>query len=172
MRRGGSVRAMVTPRLTELEDQAWQGLLYTHDHIWREVESGLAALDVSMAEYSVLALLGQAGSAGMRMSELAKRRVMSTGGFTRLADRLENRGLIERRRAAEDGRGYAAVLTGEGRALLRKAWRRHYTDLRRLFFDRLDDDDLSDLARIWSRIAPGDGSPAPLTAPPEPNPEA
>ncbi|MUL43220.1 MarR family transcriptional regulator [Streptomonospora sp. PA3] len=107
-----------------------------------------------MAEYSVMALLAQAGRTGMRMSELAKRRVMSTGGFTRLADRLESRGLIERRRAAEDGRGFAAALTDEGRALLRKAWRQQYRDLRRLFFDRLDEDDLRDLARVWSRLDP------------------
>ncbi|MFF0794754.1 MarR family transcriptional regulator [Streptomyces spiralis] len=69
-----------------------------------------------MAEYSVLALLGQAGRKGMRMSELAQRRLMSAGGFTRLADRLEQRGLIERRRSPGDGRGFEAVLTSDGRA--------------------------------------------------------
>lgn len=149
---------MGTPRLTELEHEAWEGFLYAHDRVWREVEDGLASLDVSMAEYSALALLGQVGRTGMRMSELAQRRVMSTGGFTRMADRLERRGLIERRRAAEDGRGYVAILTDEGRTLLRKAWRQQYDDLRRLFFDRLDDDDLRSLARVWSRLDPeGDG---------------
>jgi DNA-binding MarR family transcriptional regulator len=163
---------MANPRLTEPEDRAWQGLLYTHDYIWREIESGLSTLGVSMAEYSVLALLGQARGAGMRMSELAKRRVMSTGGFTRLADRLQDRGLIERHRAAEDGRGYTVVLTGEGRALLGRAWRRQYADLRRLFLDRLDEDDLRDLARVWSRLAPDDGTPTPLIPLPEPVPEA
>ena len=90
----------------------------------------------------------------MRMSELAERRLMSTGGFTRLADRLERRGLIERQRAAEDGRGYVATLTNDGRTLLRRGWRQQYGDLRRLFFDRLDEEDLSDLARVWSRLDP------------------
>ncbi|MBE1878795.1 MarR family winged helix-turn-helix transcriptional regulator [Myceligenerans pegani] len=145
---------MTTPRLTTLEDDAWQGFLYAHDRIWREIEAGLAPLGVSMAEYSVMSLLARAGRTGMRMSELARRRVMSTGGFTRMADRLERRGLIERRRAAEDGRGYVAVLTGEGRAVLRKAWQQQYGDLRTLFLDRLDDDDLRDLARIWTKLDP------------------
>ncbi|NEE00808.1 MarR family transcriptional regulator [Phytoactinopolyspora halotolerans] len=107
-----------------------------------------------MAEYGVLALLGEAGPKGMRMSELAERRLMSTGGFTRLADRLERRGLIERRPSTVDGRSLDAVLTKEGRALLRRAWRRHYRDLRELFFDRLDDDDLRRLADIWDRLDP------------------
>ncbi|WP_329240185.1 MarR family transcriptional regulator [Actinoallomurus sp. NBC_01490] len=147
--------------MTELEDQAWRGFLYAHDRIWREVEAGLAPLGVSMAEYSVLALLGEAGRDGMRMSELAKRRVMSTGGFTRLADRLERRGLIERRRSADDGRGFEAVLTRDGRALLRKAWKQQHGDLRRLFFDRLDEDDLSNLATVWARLAiEDDGAPS------------
>ncbi|WP_205856749.1 MarR family winged helix-turn-helix transcriptional regulator [Phytoactinopolyspora endophytica] len=145
---------MVTERLRDIEDEAWKGFLFTHDRLWRSIEAGLAPLNVSMAEYSVLALLGEAGPTGMRMSELAERRLMSTGGFTRLADRLERRGLIERRQSTVDGRSFDAVLTREGRALLRKAWRQQYRDLRELFFDRLDDDDLRRLADIWARLDP------------------
>jgi DNA-binding MarR family transcriptional regulator len=144
---------MATERLQPLEDEAWRGFLLTHDRIWRSIEEGLAPLNVSMAEYSVLSLLGEAGPKGMRMSDLAERRLMSTGGFTRLADRLERRGLMKRQRSADDGRSIEAALTSEGRSLLRKAWRQQYRDLRRLFFDRLDDDDLRHLAEIWDRLA-------------------
>ena len=150
---------MATMRLSGLEDEAWRGFLYAHDRIWREIEDGLSPLGVSMAEYSVLALLGEAGRDGMRMSELAERRVMSTGGFTRLADRLERRGLIERRRSATDGRGFEAVLTRDGRTLLRKAWKQQYGDLRRLFFDHLDEEDLRNLSAIWARLAPEEDRP-------------
>jgi DNA-binding MarR family transcriptional regulator len=143
---------MATENLSALEDAAWRGFLLTHDRLWRELEAGLATLDVSMAEYSVLALLGEAGASGMRMSELAERRLMSSGGFTRLADRLERRGLIVRRPSAADGRGSEAVLTKDGRALLRKAWRKQYAQLRELFFDRLDENDLTKLADIWARL--------------------
>jgi DNA-binding MarR family transcriptional regulator len=145
---------MVSPRLSALEDEAWRGFLFAHDRIWREIEVGLAPLNVTMAEYSVLNLLSEAGPQGMRMSDLARRRVMSTGGFTRLADRLEARGLIERRPSSADARSLMAVLTREGRALLRKAWKQQHADLRRLFFDRLDDDDLHHLADVWAKLAP------------------
>lgn len=138
----------------DIEMEAWRGFLLTHERLWRALEAGLVPLNVSMAEYSVLALLGEAGPEGMRMSDLAQRRLMSSGGFTRLAERLEKRGLIERRRSAADGRCVEAVLTREGRTLLRRAWRQHHSDLRELFFSRLDDDDLRALAAIWSRLAP------------------
>jgi DNA-binding MarR family transcriptional regulator len=143
---------MATETLSSLELAAWEGFLRTHDRLWRAIEAGIGPLNVSMAEYSVLALLGAAGAKGMRMSDLAERRLMSTGGFTRLADRLERRGLIERRRSTVDGRSLEAVLTKDGRTLLRRAWRRHHSDLRTLFFDRLDDDDLRRLADIWARL--------------------
>lgn len=151
---------MVAPRLTELENEAWEGFLYTHERLWTEVEAELDPLNVSMAEYSVLALLGRAGRSGMRMSDLARLRLMSTSGFTRLADRLERRGFIERNQASGDKRSYVAVLTSEGRTLLRKAWRQQHADLRRLFFDRLDEDDLQDLTRIWARLQPDEDMPS------------
>ena len=145
--------AMATERLGDLEDEAWKGFLLTHERIWRELETRLAPLNVSMAEYSVLALLGEAGRGGMRMSELAERSLMSSGGFTRLADRLERE--RDFTRAAAHERGFEAVLTNEGRRQLRKAWRQQHGDLRELFFDRLDDDDLRHLADIWARLDPG-----------------
>jgi len=149
---------VASDRLSSLEQAAWEGFLRTHDRLWRAMEAGLAQVNVSMAEYSVLALLGAAGPKGMRMSDLAERRLMSSGGFTRLADRLERRGLIERKRSASDGRGFDAILTSEGRALMRRAWRQHHSDLQGLFFSRLDEDSLRCLADVWARLDPSAGT--------------
>ncbi|MFC7331013.1 MarR family winged helix-turn-helix transcriptional regulator [Marinactinospora rubrisoli] len=143
---------MASDGLTDLEQEAWRGFLLTHDRIWRALAAGLAPLDVSMAEYSVLSLLHEAGPDGMRMSVLAQRHLMSSGGFTRLADRLEGRGLVERRRSAVDGRGFVVTLTDRGQALIRRARRQHHSDLRRFFFSRLDDDHLRGLAEVWARL--------------------
>lgn len=148
---------MATEGLRDLELEAWRGFLDTHERIWRVLEERLATLNITMAEYSVLALLGEAGPQGMRMSELARRRLMTSGGFTRLADRLERRGLIERRRAPSDGRSIDATLTDEGRVLMRRAWRQHRGDLRELFLDRLDDDHLRSLVDVWRRLDPAAG---------------
>jgi DNA-binding MarR family transcriptional regulator len=151
---------MAVDRLTEPEDRAWRGFLQTHERLWRELEAGLAPLNVSMAEYSVLALLSEAGDTGMRMSDLAEQRLMTSSGFSRLADRLQNRGLIERRRSGADGRSFDAVLTRAGRALLRRAWAQHRRDLDRFFFSKLDSDDLAALGRIWDKLGePGTSEP-------------
>jgi len=55
---------MATSRLSGLEQAAWEGFLRTHERLWRAMEAGLARVNVSMAEYSVLALLGEGGRRG------------------------------------------------------------------------------------------------------------
>ena len=149
---------MATEGLTELEDEAWRGFLMSHERIWRQIEADLAPFGVSSTEYSVLALLGEAGRRGIRLSELAEQRMMSTAGLSRLADRLEQRDLVERCRVATDGRGYELTLTPAGRSLLRKAWKQQRAGIRRLFLDKLSDDQLRALAGAWESLAaPDDG---------------
>ena len=56
----------------------------------------------------------------MRMSDLASSVLLSASGVTRLVDQLADRGLIERQADSKDARATIAVLTREGKALLRK----------------------------------------------------
>ncbi|WP_119698379.1 MarR family winged helix-turn-helix transcriptional regulator [Microbacterium halotolerans] len=149
---------MATQRLAEREDEAWRGFLVAHERIRRDLGANLVPLGVSMTEYSVLGLLGEAGRSGLRLTELAERRGMSGPGLSRLADRLEQRGLIERSRAASDGRSYELRLTAAGGALLRKAWKQQYADIRRLFLDKLSDDQLQALADVWASLADEEAS--------------
>ncbi len=69
---------------------------------------------MALSTYDVLLRLVRARD-GLRMSELAKRVFMTTGGLTRMADRLERDGLITRSRSANDLRGYEARITPTGR---------------------------------------------------------
>ena len=71
------------------------------------------------------------------MSELAEQLLLSRSGITRLADRLERQGLIERQRCPEDGRGLFAHLTPAGEAKLAGARPTHLAGVRRHFLDRL-----------------------------------
>jgi DNA-binding MarR family transcriptional regulator len=56
------------------------------------------------------------------MHELAEAMVLNRSNATRLADRLEQAGLLRREPAPGDRRGTFAVLTEAGLAELRRAW--------------------------------------------------
>ena len=78
----------------------------------------LAAHDVSPAEFEVLLRLGRTNGGSLRMSDLAAQTQLTTSGITRVVDRLERDGLVERRACPTDRRGSFAQLTGAGTARL------------------------------------------------------
>lgn len=69
---------------------------------------------VSSAAFVVLSALRAAQDRRLSMHLLAARLGMTSGGFTKLADRLQAAGLIERRPSAADRRVVLAVLTDKG----------------------------------------------------------
>jgi DNA-binding MarR family transcriptional regulator len=89
------------------------------------------------------------------MSDLSRSVLLSPSGVTRLVDRLEREGLVTRERCPEDGRGYNAVLTESGETRLQQARATHLAGVRRLFLDKLGDDDLLQLAAYWDKLVPG-----------------
>src|SRR5205823_10159862 len=112
--------------------------LRAHASLWREFEASLAGRHgLSLNAYDVLVLLDEAPAGTMRMSELAAAVLMTSGGFTRLADRLERAGLIGRERCATDARGFDVSLTDRGRSVLGDARVTHRADVRRHFLERL-----------------------------------
>ena len=52
------------------------------------------------------------------MAALAREAAFSTGGFTKIADRLAKRGLVERAPCADDRRVVYLQLSGSGAALI------------------------------------------------------
>jgi len=90
------------------------------------LQAALAPFDLALAEFEVLVRVGKSGTeetraGGVRMSDLAAAGLLTSSGLTRLVDRLERRGLLERRPAADDARGRTVILSAEGRALLPRA---------------------------------------------------
>lgn len=87
-----------------------------------ELQRGFAELfkkhDMSPALYNVLRILRGAGEAGLTCGDVGGRLVQHDPDVTRLLDRLEKRGLIERRRSTEDRRVVRTNITDAGLALL------------------------------------------------------
>jgi DNA-binding MarR family transcriptional regulator len=75
----------------------------------------LAPLELSAAQFAVIASLA-AGSEPKSAADLCKGISYDAGAMTRMLDRLESKGLLRRRRSADDRRLVHLELTDEGRA--------------------------------------------------------
>ena len=99
-----------------------------------EQESGL-----SHPMFEVLLLLA-AKPEGAPMGDLSRRLVLTSGGATRLIDRMIEAGLVRRARSREDKRVQVVTLTEAGAARLVEAARRHAAELDRHVFGVLTPD--------------------------------
>jgi DNA-binding MarR family transcriptional regulator len=135
---------------------AWRGLLRIHSALVKALDAELlAAHALPLTSYEVLINLQAAPGRRRRMAELADGVLLSRSGMTRLVDRLERDGLLERDACTDDGRGTFAVLTDKGEALLDEARRTHLDGVRERFLQHFEADELRSLAGYWERVVPG-----------------
>src|SRR5947199_10439257 len=125
---------------------------------WRlYFESALALIDVLDAElerdagipmrwYDALVQLEETPQ-GLRMNELAERILYSKSGFTRVVDRMEEAGLVQRVRPENDRRSILVLLTDEGRTAMERARRHHRHAIEQHFSRHLSDTDIKALTR-------------------------
>jgi DNA-binding MarR family transcriptional regulator len=135
---------------------AWRGLLRVHSALVKALDAELlAGHALPLTSYEVLINLQAAPGRKRRMAELADGVLLSRSGMTRLVDRLERDGLLERDQCTDDGRGTYAVLTDKGEALLQDARRTHLDGVRERFLRHFEPDELRTLAELWNRVLPG-----------------
>lgn len=143
--------------LSATELGAWRGFLRAHSALIRALDAELVAVHgLPLRSYEVLVHLHDAPRRRLRMAELSRSVLLSPSGVTRLVDRLEEDGLVCRRRCELDGRGYWAELTDAGAAKLATARVTHLAGVRRLFLDQLDARERERLGRLWERLLPRD----------------
>ena len=143
-------------QLDKEELAAWRGMLRVHAALTRALDAELTERHgLPLTSYEVLLFLADARDGRMRMSELADSVLLSRSGLTRLVDRLERDGLLEREQCEEDARGYFAAITDSGRAVFDEARRTHLAGVRERFIDRLSGDDLRTIGELWEKVAPG-----------------
>ena len=140
-------------QLSARELAAWRGLLAAHATLIARLDAELEREHgLPLTSYEVLLYLADADGGRLRMGELADRLLLSRSGITRLVDRLERQGMIERERCEDDGRGFNAVLTAAGRRKLDAARPAHLGGVRRHFLAQLESGELDALAAIWARL--------------------
>jgi DNA-binding MarR family transcriptional regulator len=148
--------ATSTGLLSRRELAAWRGFLRVHAALARELDAELvAAHGLPLSSYEVLLTVADAPAERMRMSEIADSVLLSRSGVTRLVDRLERDGLVERIPCEDDARGQYAVLTPRGRVAFDAARKTHLAGVRQRFLERFDADELAGMAGYWDRLVPG-----------------
>jgi DNA-binding MarR family transcriptional regulator len=143
-------------QLTPVELGAWRGMLRVHAALVKSLDAELsAAHELPLSSYEVLITLESAPGRKLRMSELADSVLLSRLGMTRLVDRLERDGLLERDHCTADGRGCYAVLTAKGLSAVAEARRTHLAGVRERFLSQFAEHELRVLASFWERVLTG-----------------
>jgi DNA-binding MarR family transcriptional regulator len=132
---------------------AWLALVRTHTRLWEQVEAQMRReTGLTMARYDVLTHLDMSGGR-LGLTDLASSILLSQSGLSKLLDRMEAADLVRRDPDPRDGRAAFAAITSRGRSVVRRARQSHHEFLRQTFAGALDEDDLTDLARIMDRIS-------------------
>lgn len=140
-------------RLSPEQRAAWAGFIGAHASIVRELDAELqAAHGLPLSSFDVLVQLSLAPEGHMQMYELAEAVHLSRSGLTRLVDRLERQGLLERHRGERDPRQVFASITKSGLDRLAETTPTHLAGVRRRFLERLSQSQVRQLAAAWGRL--------------------
>jgi DNA-binding MarR family transcriptional regulator len=86
--------------------------------IFQDFMRGLSSLEIRPAQFSVLAVIE--ANPGLSQSDIAELLGIERARLVRMLDRLERRGLTERRAVPTDRRSHALYLTREGHRVLKQ----------------------------------------------------
>jgi DNA-binding MarR family transcriptional regulator len=144
--------------LSPTELRAWRGLVKAHTCLVKRLDAQLEAEHgLALTSYEVLVRLGEADGGKLRMHDIAASVMLSRSGLTRLVDRLERDGLVDRCSCENDARGAYAVITDVGRARCAQARATHLAGVRELFLGHFSEQELDLLATLVERVLPKDG---------------
>jgi len=141
------------PDLSARQVQTWARLLGVQRLALQVVERALAGARLPpLAWYDVLLELERAGKPGLRPFELQETMLLAQYNLSRLLDRLEKRGYVERRECKQDGRGQVVVVTEAGRAVRRQMWPVYAAAIRASFADHLNAREVASLGSILGML--------------------
>lgn len=134
--------------------QAWAAFLTAHARVVDQLARELKDREgLPLTWYDVLVQLSEAEDHRLRMQELADRVLLSKSGLTRLIDRMEREGYVERRPCTDDRRGTWAIMTGLGYQRIAATAPTHLGGVREHFADVIDDDEAAALTAALRRVA-------------------
>jgi len=102
------------------EQEAYLNILRTSSELEAQVEQLLKPHGITTAQFNVLRILRGAEAEGLCRNAVRDRMISRMPDMTRLLDRMEASGLVERERSTHDRRHVSTHITAQGRKLLEK----------------------------------------------------
>jgi DNA-binding MarR family transcriptional regulator len=134
--------------------EALLNLLVAADHLRARTERLCSEFGLSASQYNVLRILRGVHPEGHPRCEIARRMIERAPDVTRLIDRLEKRGWVERDRSERDRRLSISRITPAGLELLARIGPRLEVAYRE-FAERVPPEDCRELSRICEAIYAG-----------------
>src|SRR5438105_9448347 len=106
-------------------------------------------LELGGSDFAVLEALLHKGA--LPVGDIGRKVLLTSGSITVAVDRLEAKGLVERRASADDRRARIVHLTKEGRKLITRAYAGHAADMEQLASE-LSAAERATLIRLLRRI--------------------
>jgi DNA-binding MarR family transcriptional regulator len=133
--------------------QVWVRLIRARDKLVRNVEATAKAKGLPpLGWYDVLLELSRDGGRKLRPVELEKELLVAQYNLSRLLDRMEEAGFIERTACPVDGRGQMVALTPEGRVMQKRMWPTLRAAVEEHVAPNLSDREVEQLARLLGAI--------------------
>lgn len=131
---------------------AWARLVRAESLLEKRVHEALKAAGLPpLAWYDVLLELHRSRS-GLRQYEIGEEILLPKHNLSRLIDRLQREGLVERASCPEDGRGNIVRITPAGTRLLKQMWPTYGAVIYEHLEHRLTPAEISTLSDILHRL--------------------
>lgn len=132
---------------------AWMRLVRAEQSLIDKVEHDLKQAGFPpLVWYDVLLELDRAPEGRLPQAQVQSRTLLAQYNLCRLADRLGDEGLIERRQCPMDGRSKQLVITDRGRALRSAMWPVYAAAIRTHVASRLTAEEASQLAQLLGKL--------------------
>ncbi|MEM7007690.1 MAG: MarR family transcriptional regulator [Thermodesulfobacteriota bacterium] len=138
---------------TETEASAWIGLVQAQQSLIDKVEDELKKNGFPcLSWYDVLWELERSENGRLRLNDLGNKVLLDKYSVTRLAQRLEEEGLVQRGQCPNDGRGITAQITNKGKKLRKQMWPIYEKVVRENFLCKFNKKELKELKNFIERI--------------------
>ncbi|MBI1290991.1 MarR family transcriptional regulator [bacterium] len=132
-------------------EKAFVSLIKTNDMVVAAEESVFRQAGITFTQYNVLRILRGSHPDGLPVMEVGSRMLSRVPDVTRLLNRMERNGLIERHRGKVDRRSIIVRLSAKGMDSV-NGLDPVVSEMQRRLFDGLSDDELDAFCRVLEKL--------------------